>query len=193
MQTASRIADQMSAPAIGWSSGHDPPTLGGPPVSSRSAATSGDIGFHSAIVRGTRAMPAIGTNVPAMNVSGSITVKPTPCTASGDLNDRPRTIPAHMNANSVKRTRAIATTTSPKLMTGLQPSANPRPATTTTPSSASQNWPSTWPVSTDRRAMGSDRNRSTTPSCMSTAVAVPAPMTEKAICWAMTPGRRKSV
>ena len=58
------------------------------------------------------------------------------------------------------------------------------------PSSASQNCPITWPVMIDRRLIGIERKRSTTPSVMSLEVATPAPMMPKASDWPMMPGNR---
>ncbi len=44
---------------------------------------------HSAIARGMASIPEMGTNVPAMKVSGRITMKPIPCTASGERTSIP--------------------------------------------------------------------------------------------------------
>ena len=63
------------------------------------AATSAEIGSHSAIVRGISAIPAIGTNVPAMNAEREDDVKPTPCIASGERTSIPNRTPAQVKAN----------------------------------------------------------------------------------------------
>ncbi len=78
-------------------------------VSERTVATSAEIGSHWAIARGTASMPAMGTNVPAMNVSGRMMMNPIPCIASGERTSIPNSTPHQVKA---KMPRAINATSS---------------------------------------------------------------------------------
>ena len=50
----------------------------------------------------------------------------------------------------------------------------------------------TWPSTNAARLMGSDRNRSTMPSCMSVAIETPGPIIPKASVWTRIPPTRYS-
>ena len=118
-------------------------------------------------------------------------MKPMPCTASGERTSIPNRTPHQVKANIPSATRPTSSTPcSERSGAGLQPSASPKATVITRPSTCSQNWPITSPVMIDSRLTGIERKRSITPSVMSVAVAVPAPITPKASDWPMIPGNR---
>src|SRR3954452_6797317 len=97
------MAAQMSqAAATGWSSVHTCLVTGatGLPNSSRTAATSTLTGLSEAIHCRMLGIDSIGTNALLMNVSGKMTTKATPITASGDRTSMPIHVPTQIIADA---------------------------------------------------------------------------------------------
>ena len=115
-------------------------------------------------------------------------MNPIPCIASGERTSIPSSTPHHVKANTASTISARSSTACSGVSCGFQPRISPNETTITIPSTCSQNWPITWPLMIDRRLIGIERKRSTTPSVMSLDVATPAPITPNASDWPMIPG-----
>ena len=192
---AVRAVQNSNVAVTGWTSGHASEVCRLAlvlPSSSRAAAVTALIGFHSARVCTMPGMPSVGTNVLATNVSGKSTMNPTPMTASGSLTMQPSRTPSQVMLRLNRSMRATARKKLGTVVCGRQPIARPVSIRMVRVRQVTSMSLETRPTSSEEREVGRASSRSTKPDLRSLARPRAVPKPVKARVWTKMPGIRKS-
>ena len=160
------------------------------PNRSRTDWVAVETGFQSAKTRSGVGKFCVGTKVLAMKVSGKITMNEALLTTSGVRTSSPTGAISHEIANANASSTSTPSRNSQGVVCGRQPTARPVSSMTTIETMLSS-WSATVrPISTAPLRIGSERNRSISPFCRSSARAPPVTVAPKITVWQRMPGRR---
>src|SRR5262249_26355954 len=144
-------------------------------------------GWYSAKARNAAGIESVGTNPLPMNgrnTSGMGRL----LADSTFLATRPNATDSQVNANVIIARMPTAATHSTGPAVGRNPTSSATPVTSAMLSNVWIMLPTTWPVSTDTRAIAIVRNRAMMPSVMSMATEIAVPVTAAATVIRMIPG-----
>ena len=189
MITTDQISDAHTGCCIGHALECTAPGL---PKSTRAACTVALNGFHSATCRSQAVIRTGLTNALDTNVTGKSQIRPPEVAASGVRTDRPISAPIHEKAYPSRSSSANAPSIRGMPLCTRQPTSSPTHARMAMVKLVCTRSASVRPVSTAPRDIGSERNRSTRPFCMSSAMPAPAPAVAKVTVCAKMPAIRNS-
>src|SRR5262252_6213579 len=161
--------------------------MGVPKNSPRSVSVMGVNGWYSANARRPGGIESVGTKALDRNGS-SIRNMGVLLALSTVLAARPSATVSQVSAkvNAASRPMMASQATGPAV--GRNPISSATPMVTTRPNAVLTMLPSTWPVSTDTRAMAMVRNRAMMPSVMSMATDTAVPWAAAATATSRMPG-----
>ena len=130
-----------------------------------------DSGFHAAIAPSQSGISSGATNTLDRAVSGNASGNTTTATVSGFGTSSPNRMPTQVIATRSSRISATAASAGPAPSRHCQPTSSPHTTSVVISRHARTRSAPARPDSSAERAIGSDRNRSTTPRPASTAIA----------------------